>query len=118
MKIETTKSYIASVNFHGRSFVRPEWTFSRTGDGTDLDIYAGDAIVIGNKGDRASQEWFIVIGEELVKVEDQAAASDAFHFAATCVCKANEVFGYKRIEDRDWSEVNAYVSNELKGYLA
>lgn len=83
MKIETTKSYIAAVNYHGASFARPEWTFSRTGDGSDLDLYPGACIVTGNKGDRDSKEWFIIgDDDELVKVKDEKAAREAFMVAA------------------------------------
>jgi hypothetical protein len=116
MKIETAKSYIASVNFHGASFANPEWTFSRTGDGTDLNTYPGSCIVTGNKGDRDSKEWFIVVGEELIKVEDEEAAIEAFMFAAKAECAANSQ--YKNISERDFLVVNAHVTQALKGFFA
>lgn len=116
MKIETTKSYIASVNFHGSNFAKPEWTFSRTGDGSDLNLYSGAAIVCGDKGDFASQEWFVVVGSELVRVEDKDAAKDAFLFAATARCAAN-----RQVVDAlgaGAAKADSIVARELKGFLA
>lgn len=116
MKIETTKSYIASVNFHGANFTKPEWTFSRTGDATDLDLYSGACVVTGNKGDRDSKEWFIVVGSEIVKVEDEAAAIEAFMFAAKARCAANAAVADPLFKGA--AAADAIVADQLKGFFA
>jgi len=116
MKIETTKTYIAAVNFHGANFTKPEWTFSRTGDGSDLDLYSGACVVTGNKGDRDSKEWFIVVGEELAQVEDEAAAIEAFMHAAKCRCAANAAVVDPLFKGA--AEADAIVASDLKAFLS
>jgi hypothetical protein len=116
MKIETAKSYLASVNFHGANFTKPEWTFSRTGDATDLDLYSGACVVTGNKGDRDSKEWFLVVGTEIVQVEDQAAAMEAFMFAAKARCEANASAVAPLVKGA--AEADALVAKKLKGFFA
>lgn len=113
MKINTTKR-IASINFHGSNFAEPEWIWSKS-HGSDLDLYSGAAVFLGDKGDKSSYEWCIVAGDKLINVGSKDELCAVFHCAAQYRCDANRMVSDPLGKDAE--KVDAEVAQAINDEL-